>query len=181
MKARALFLAVPLMALAACTDDPSVQIQAICFPTDDCTFGDTCDTLLMGNPIVDGSTPLTLFLQVANQVSNNADPATGRVNTHDAHVEETIVGGASMLMSSSWIPAQGSTVVGVTIPPIGGLIAVQMRGRFDDGTTFETAEFPIFVQTCSGCIGTCPVGEIACPGPGQLPFTCFDPTGGGTT
>jgi hypothetical protein len=183
MKTRALLLVLLFIALAGCTvKNPSVQIQSICYPTDDCTFGDTCNKHLIGDPVVDpgASSSVVVYLQVSNQLSNNADERSMRVNTHDAHVEEIVISGLRLPISSKWIPAEGSTVLGVALPAVAGKFEVQLRGRFDDGSEFETAEFPIVVRTCSGCVGSCDSGKVACPGPGQLPFTCFDPAGAGT-
>ena len=93
MKTRALLLALPLAALAACRDNrASVQIQEICSATDDCTFGDKCD-FSTPEPIFDPSVAdrLTLPLQVENQLVDNTNLGLGKTNTNDAHVDEVAV------------------------------------------------------------------------------------------
>jgi hypothetical protein len=90
------------------------------------------------------------------------------------------------------VPAGGSSVVEVeAIRPVGTNPAtlaayaasaqrpqltakVRLRGYFDDGSRFETGEFPIAVNVCAGCLPAAPCGGgAACPGvPGMEPTAC---------
>jgi hypothetical protein len=209
MKTRltALALAAALGAAAGaggCTVDPraSIQLQTICAPTDACTFKDTCDAQYIGYPTMDlGNSPsdtLWLFLQVANQSPNNADPGTNRVNTADAHIDETDVtyegalNGSETYGSVFTVPAGGHSVISVQLH-LGGatggagaaanevLANVRVKGSYDDGTRFESGPFPITVRVCSaGCGATsaslgCDPAKGACPprSDGQLPLGCI--------
>jgi len=149
------------------------------------------------------------FIEVHNQLLDNTDVSAGRGNTHDAYVEEYAIeyevqGGAIALPSitdqvvsgPSIVPAEGTSVVSVfPIPPaIGQRLAmsvaagagveviakVRLRGFYADQSRFETAEFPIPIVVCNGCVGapTCAdatqVVVGVCPQPGQTPasVTC---------
>lgn len=93
-----------LAAMVSCTkNDSSIEIFAVCaFPEDatKCESVGKCDRFLLGRPAVATAiapgTPamgpfqndLTLIVQVNNQLPNNADKSTYRVNTNDFTVEE---------------------------------------------------------------------------------------------
>ena len=206
MKTRlaAIALAAVLGALAGasgCTVDnrASIQVRSICAPSADCTFKATCDAQYIGYPTLDqaasASGNLWLFIEVANQLPNTQDLATGRLNTNDAHVDETAIeyegalAGTSFVGSNIFVPAQGSSIVSVTLS-LGSAVAgtaaapsevvahVRLRGYLDDGTRFETGDFPITVKVCdTGCAPTaaaagCDLAKPVCPADGQLPFTC---------
>ncbi len=193
MKTRATLRALPLLALAfvgaaGCADNASVQVQAICSPTDDCTFSGTCDTQYIGYPTLDigtsASDVLWLVLQVGNQLPNNADSDTWRVNTNDAHVDETVVeyqgalGGSKSVGSNFLVPAGGSAVVSVKLDMTGAVVGpvlatLRMRGYFDDGTRFETGEFPISITVCSGCVPACLTATCPPSSSGQAPLVCI--------
>jgi hypothetical protein len=211
MKTRLATLASTL-AIAAVTatngctvdDRASVQVDAICAPTDDCTFAAQCDAQFIGFPTLDVTTSasdsLWVFLQVGNQRSNSANPDIGRVNTHDAHVDEIVMEYDGVALSRAVIganfsvPASGSSVISAEVIPdainAGGTLGVlaptaepreivarvRLRGYYDDGDRFETGEFPITIRVCSGCLATsvCALPTDACPpgGNGQLPLAC---------
>lgn len=198
MKRLATLLSVALLGALAgasgCVENrASVQLQAICVPTDDCTFADTCDAQYIGYPTLDVSTSpagvLWLLVQVGNQLPNNEDLDVGRTNTNDAHVDETYVefegarGGTASVGSNYLVPAEGTAVISVqldlstAIVPAGGtaevLAHVRLRGYFDDGSRFESGDFPVLVRVCDGCVGT--FGCAVCPpdSDGQLPATCI--------
>lgn len=197
MKTRVL-AALAALGLASCTaqNNASMQIFAICSPTDTCTFGGTCDLQYLGRPALDvGQTnSLFLFLQVNNQLQNNAAPDTGAANTHDAYVQEIKVtyAGASLPGSSArvqqTVPAGGSAVIGaLAIPPaVGDAIAtalpgggevvakVKLTGIYGDQSSFETAEYDVPVLVCSGCVAapTCPASDPTLP---PVPATTMCP------
>lgn len=144
------------------------------------------------------------FVEVHNQTLNNADDSAGRPNTHDAYVDEfrveyEVPAGAPALPSvtervasgPSIVPAEGSSVVSVfPIPtsigqrlamsiPAGAsaqvLAKVRLRGFFSDQNRFETAEFPLPISVCNGCLGTPACADATqavvsvCPQAGQTP------------
>jgi hypothetical protein len=196
-----LALLLPLLALAACRQNgASVQIQAICAATSTCTFSNSCGAVALGNPVLDpGLTDyLTLILQLENQLPDNANGNLGKLNTNDAHVDEGVVDYEGALSGSAVVPASGlvkATSTGLifvdVIPATRGpalvaapafplfsevLATIRLRGYYDDGTRFETADFPVTVQVSSGtsafpesAVATCPG---ACPHVGQWPAAC---------
>jgi hypothetical protein len=204
-------LAAALSALAAgavlgangCAEaHPSVQIQQICAPTANCTFAATCDAQYIGWVTLDTTTSakdnLWLVLQVANLTQNNAQSDAGRVNTHDAHVDEIAMEYVGVALPPTTIganfdaPASGTAVVSAEVipdalqagPALAALapsaepreivVKTRFRGFFDDGTRFETNVFPITVRVCAGCVGTVCGGGPTCPprSEGQLPLSC---------
>lgn len=198
------FALLTLLALATtgCEDNlASVQIQAVCAPPDTCTFSGACDAQYISWPTLDltasATDALTLYLQVENQLPDNGDVELGRVNTNDAHVDETIVEydgvplGKVIMGSNFHVPAASTAVVKVQpivggpatstalAPFAGGEIVANLRfgGYYDDGTRFETGEFPITVRICAGCLGTACAGGPTCPpnSEGQAPLTCMTP------
>jgi hypothetical protein len=200
MKTRALLLALPLLAVLSCRDNlASVQIQAVCMPTKTCLFGATCDAQFIGFPTVDAvqSGQLWLMLQVANQLPNNASSERGKLNTNDAHLDEVVVDyeGAPLprdtyVLANQRVPAAGTAVVSVlpirrsaatsaalaafapTAATRDMVANVRLRGYTDDGSRFETGEFPVSIHVCSSCVSGCPAGEFACPEPFQEPSVC---------
>ena len=138
---------------------------------------------------------MILYLQVENQLPENGNASTGRVNTNDAHVDEAIVEYEGVAFPkvvqgmNLWVPAGGGSVVKVEVVPgtLGGTLGafsgnlvgnVRLGGYFDDGTRFETGDFPVTVRVCQGCLPTtqlCAAGAPTCPpnSNGQLPITCM--------
>jgi hypothetical protein len=204
MKTRALILALPLVALAACRDNrASVQIQSICAPTKDCTFTGSCDAVYVGYPTLDVGTnaagSMQLYFQVDNQLPDNTNLPNGRVNTNNAHVDQTVVDfegpaiSQAVLQTNHTVPAGGSTVFRIEVIPaiLNARAALQayaglgpardmlanlrLRGYYDDGTRFETGEFPVAIRVCQGCLGLVCGGGATCPpgNDGQLPITCM--------
>jgi hypothetical protein len=123
-----------------------------------------------------------LPIQMKNQLPSNADSSTGRVNTHDAHIEKyTITYGVpgaalpgSVSLANDTVPAAGNTVVLVEVLP--NLTVTQLAaiapatpttiiarvvasGRYDSGDTFETGPYKVALDICSGCLGF-PVGNF---------------------
>jgi hypothetical protein len=203
MKTRAFLLALPLLLVVGCRDNrASLKIQAICAPTNDCTFSQSCDQVYVGYPTLDTTAnangSLQLYFELRNDLPNNRDQSTGRLNTNDAHVDETIVEyvgpglGAATLMTQHTVPAGGSTVVRIEVIPqvLNAVTALQayapsnvprdmvanlrIRGYYDDGSRFESGEFPVAVRVCQGCVGSICGGAATCPprNDGQLPLSC---------
>lgn len=211
MNTRALLLALPLVVLAGCKEDnlASVQIQGICVPTDDCTFSNSCDAFYLGVPTLDVASSsldrLWLILQLENQLTDNSNSNTFRTNTNDAHVDQAVIEYEGLALPRQvlglnyTIPVNDTNLVSVevipdalnasaqlaayapTADPRELLAKVVIRGYYDDGTRFETGEFPVSVRICSGCVtatsGLCPGGATAATCPpasnGQLPLSCL--------
>ncbi len=202
MKTRALTVALAavlggLAGAGGCADNrASVQIQMICQPSADCTYDSgKCPSEAAGYPTIDrsyataGST-LGVFLQVANQLPNNADITASRVNTNDAHLDELdvklegAVSGEYTVGANGRIPTSGSSVVAVPVylgtAGDGEVLArIRMRGYYDDSSRFETGEFPITIGVCTGCLpALCAAGAKTCPqdSEGQRPLECESST-----
>ncbi|HEX9244274.1 MAG TPA: hypothetical protein VF875_17655 [Anaeromyxobacter sp.] len=193
-----LALVLSIVALASCRDNrASIVIQDICFPSDDCSFTGKCDTSLNGTPIVDVSLvhQLELFLQLENQLANNANLGAGKTNTNDAHVNEVVVSYEGVALprdvfnvGNHLVPTNGTTVLGVEVirysttnvamlnaaAPAGLVAKIRLRGYFDDGSTFETGDFTTAVTLCVGCLSAtpCAAGKAACPFAGMDPIGC---------
>jgi hypothetical protein len=179
----------------------SVQVQSICFPTEDCTFTSRCDERFGGTAGIAGAGTLVLYLQVENQLPNNENLDTGRLNTNDAHVTEFRIDyegaqtNTSYVGANSWVPAGGSAVVPVGLAIFGAgeiLARVRLRGYFDDGSSFESGALPVSIMAgpsacppspCATAASTCPPGggsqcPVNCSGSGTGPANTF--TVGGT-
>ena len=191
MKTRLLALTLAMLGAAGCAEDKmSLEIRALCVPNEGCSFSSTCDAQFIGTvqtmaPSV--AAPLTLFLELANQVPNNADASVGRVNNNDAHVTEFIVtlsgangGGQTIPVTNQVVPAEGTAVVGVPIwfgAALGASTAtLQAVGYYDNGREFESGEFPVNYWVVTS-LTPCPTGESdVCPGTGrQTPAACGTP------
>jgi hypothetical protein len=186
-----------------CVDNrASIQIQAICVPTDDCTFAETCDAQYIGYPTLDvgasAADRMWLVLQVENQLLDNGDPGTGKTNTNDAHVDETeieytgVALPTALVGSNYYVPAEGTAVISAEVIPdvlqagaaLGAIAptaepreivaTIRMRGYLDDGSRFETGGYPITIRVCTGCVGSVCGGGPTCPpdSDGQLPLSC---------
>jgi len=193
MNTRALALATALtgLSLGACTspnESVSISLSAVCALTDACTFSAECEAQYIGEIMFDAvqATELWLPVQVNNQLLNNADESIGRVNTNDAHItsfEMTYQGFAlatATVAVSQRVPAGGTATVGLAlVPPQPGLLAppaasgqvlarVVAKGFFENGSSFETGEFPIAFTFCSACVGP----PVACTLPEVATVTC---------
>ncbi len=184
-----------LAAASACTTNrASVQVQSICYPSQSCRFLSLCDQYFGGTAGIAPPGTLVLYVQVENQLPNNENLDTGRLNTNDAHVTELHIEyeGAQTnttdVGANSWIPAGGSTIVplGLYIFGTGEILArVRLRGHLDDGSSFETGEFPISIasgpaacppSSCASATDVCPPGGAA-----QCPVACQAGSGSTTT
>ena len=196
---RFLLAILALAAAGSCINSaPSVTISRICAPTEDCIFGATCDLQTLGTPTVNAvasgpSNALVIFVEIQNQLPNNADPSAGRVNTNNFHVEEarveveTSVGTATLVNPmQQLVPAAGTAVLGVGLLPaadysqllVNGATSalltarLKLKGVLDDGSSFESAEFKIPVAICDNCIPanaacTAPAVRQYCPASGR--------------
>jgi hypothetical protein len=207
MKTRALAVLLPLLALSGCTEGNgvSVQVFALCAAPENCEFtSNECNQVFIGENLLDLNLTDTYssYVEVHNNTANNADDSVGRPNTHDAYVEEYSVsyevnGGAApasvvrrVASGPVLVPADGGSQV-VTIFPVpsdvgaqlGGatqvVARVRLRGFLADQSRWETAEFPIPIELCAGCVGlpaACsdPTQSLfVCPQVGQTPFASF--------
>lgn len=183
---KVLAAALAATALACVGNNASVQLQAVCFPTDDCTFASTCDAQFIGLATLDVSLSSTYvaFVQVANQLQDNADAATGRTNTNDARIHEFRIeydAPAGWMQDVTYragpyqVPAEGTAVIGLTpipaaigasLPPVVPdqavgtdplvtvIAKVRARGEYDNGSTFETGVFEMPIRICDGCLAS---------------------------
>jgi hypothetical protein len=126
---------------------------------------------------------LWLLAQLDNQTPNNADPDTYRTNTNDAYVTGISVAYTGPVAVPSWsepigpylVPANGSAVVSIfpidtstpaafdassaittaaATAPFRLTANVRLRGIYQDQREWETAELPVVVDVCNGCIGS---------------------------
>ena len=199
-RALLLTLPLLAIALGGCRDNrASVSVHGICTVTAACTFSGKCDAFLAGNPAVDAVNSagglLTLFLEVENQLTDNSQAETFRTNTNDAHVDEIIVEYQGIALprqvvgTQQRVPTAGTAVIGVDVVPASAANAavlaayaptttpremtavIKFGGYFDDGSRFETGDFPVAVDVCSACISPCASG-VACGAPGTIPAAC---------
>jgi hypothetical protein len=171
-----------LLLAAGCGVDnfASVQFLEICFPpaptSGACIYPATCANTLLGRPRVDVGLAYNFetTIQLNNQLTSNADSSTGRVNTHDAHIEKYTItydvpGAAlpgSVSLANDTVRAAGSTTVLVEVLPnvtvtqlaaiapatLTTIVAkVVASGRYDSGDTFETGPYKVALDICSGC------------------------------
>jgi hypothetical protein len=195
MNRRLLSIAI---AAAGCTvTPPSVAFTTICSMPDaaTCSFGDTCGAQILFPPVIDllYTNELFLGIEAHNQAQDNSDPASGRINTHDAYVQEVDIsyaGGALLIPSTATrmqqrVPANGTAVLGMlAIPASAGLTGASLglgnstqviatvkgKGIYGDGSSFETPEFDILITICNNClVGIVPTG---CADPAQTPSWC---------
>ncbi|HEX9402058.1 MAG TPA: hypothetical protein VF912_18255 [Anaeromyxobacter sp.] len=211
MNTRALLLALPLLALAACRDNrASIQMQAICLPPKTCLFTGKCEAQYIGFVSIDAavSERLWIFMQVENQLPDNTNVETGKLNTNDAHADEVSVEYDGIALPRAVyelpnysMPAGTTSVISIDVIPTAlnaglrlaayaptpsprDMVAnVTLRGYYDDGSRFETGAFAVGVRVCSGCLSAAPCAANTCPPStaGILPLTCMDPAGAGTT
>lgn len=194
MNTRALALAAVLsgLPLGACTstnESVSVVISAVCLPTDDCSFTAECAAQYIGDYIVDGTADqFWLPVQVNNRLIDNAEEPL-RVNTNDAHITSFEITYQGFVLASAVVPvnfrvpAAGFATVGLfLVPPQPGalgapaatvqvLARVVAKGYFENGSSFETGEFPISFTFTDG---SAPVPKL-CAATETLNYTCGYP------
>jgi len=200
MKIRHLAAAALALGLSACAAQSSaVSIYAICAPpapdtaTGGCLYPATCDASLANTPLLDARTATLDFrlpVQLNNLLTDNANPAEGRVNSNDAFVQslEITYSGGSV---APWNP-----LIAVTVPTAGSAgtlfslirvqdfpafmpsspaatnhisISVRAHGILASQDSFTTAWFQIPVDVCDGCLAsvgltcTAPAFPAYCP------------------
>ena len=202
-RALLLALPLLALGLGGCRDNrASVSIHGICSVPASCTFSGKCEAFALDVPTIDAGTStsgrLLVAIEVENQLANNAQAETFRTNTNDAHVDEFMVTyeGISLprqvIGTQAIVPTGGTAVVAVEIIPaalnaLGTLglygptttpremtAVLKLGGYWDDGSRWETGEFPIAVRVCTGCVPSCANPAATCPpdSNGQLPIAC---------
>jgi hypothetical protein len=170
MNTRIIPLLAALAALAAtgCADNRmSLEAYGICAMPDTCTFSGKCDAVYIGEVSYasTGASWLQFGVELRNQVANNADIGTSRVNSNDAHVtglrleiEGPTSGTLSMDVGHQTVPAGSTSVVWTYVLPPGTatgayIVNVVYVGYYDNGRTFETPGFPIAVAVDAAAAG----------------------------
>jgi hypothetical protein len=198
MKTRALLISLLGIALASCAQPSvgTVLVTGVCGPTAACKFSGKCDAYIVVNPTLDTSLTkyLELFFEFQNQLADNSDKSTGRLNTNDAFITSGTVEFAGSLTGkvpltvNGIVPTAGASVMGaVIIPPEAGALLrdpplaypaldqltakVRFRGHYADGSTFETSDFTVNIEVTAGAPQTATCAD-ACPQVGQYPAGC---------
>ncbi len=147
MKTLRIALLAGLALAAGCVKNkPFVELVGVCSmpPADACTFKSTCDAFSIGHWIFDNSAAgeqMWLIVEVKNQLLDNTNPGTGRVNSHDAFMEEVTIEyeGPVAVPSATYrmqnvVLAGGSSVVSLYVLPEGPAAAINatdaVRPRF---------------------------------------------------
>lgn len=210
MKTRLSVLACVLaLASAGCVDnDASIEILAICAPPEDAeqcrgTSGECEMYLASDRPWVytrrsDGTlNRLEEFVQINNQLPNNADPDVFRANTNDFIAEEYVLefkgangvpkithpANFAIPASSSFspvipiIPESAMTFISAALPdstmPRLVIAEITLRGRLVDGSEIETGVFSVAVDVFDavfpgfGCPKPTEIVTAVCPNDGQ--------------
>lgn len=128
-----LLVVAALAVLGGCRENTvSIQPASLCAMPDDCTFSDTCSAQYIGTPMLDlraaGADDMWLGVEIRNGMPNNADEASGRLNTHDAHFESYSLSYSGITPAvdpatitnipssggnaQQFIPAEGNAVIG---------------------------------------------------------------------
>ena len=202
----------PLLALAAllgCIQEnhASPEFMGICTnPAPDksgCLYSPTCDSYALFTYVYDpAATPdLLVPIEMRNQLADNSDPTSGRVNTNDAVIQqfnfEYLIGSNTPVLTASEnvsvvLPAATTkTALVPVIPaslnatmsalPAGTQFVVNVRaaGRYADERYFETGPFrvPAGLITYSPPLTcTAPDQLEACPQRGQSgSYACVTP------
>ncbi len=184
-------LAILTCALAlvasACTAEnhASIELFGLCAPPSDaktCGLSGTCGQFIASarpwvyltvatSATTTRANGLEMFTEVRNQLPNNADPSSGRVNTNDATVTgyeldyksefynrtayfypaNFPVGAAGTFTPViKFIPDEIALEMANTLPassaPVTVEVGVRLHGRYGDDRTFDTGTFPIAVD-----------------------------------
>ncbi|ABC80422.1 hypothetical protein [Anaeromyxobacter dehalogenans] len=129
MKTRLATLFLAAAALACKVDNnASIQVVALCAPpAETCGTEGGCDAYLASQPFLyleGGTNYLELFVEMTNQLADNADPSAGRLNTNDAYLEKYRLTYRSAFFNYADYdyPASGILRAGSTSAPIVRLI-----------------------------------------------------------
>ena len=144
-----------------------------------------------------GDNALLLWMQWNNQLLDNADESSGRVNTHNFYIEKyklsftgpVPIPDIAVEALAPPVPAEGTAtgiVTAIPIPitqylktalPVSGepvlvVVDVIASGRLGDDSAYETGSFKIPVDVYNTTFPgfTCPPGEVVtavCPNDGQ--------------
>ena len=187
MKLRSIIVAALAAVLGGCAADNNASLKwgPICFPTETCTFSESCDAQYIGPVefLSTRTTPLALFVEVANQRPSTENLGQGQLDTATAYIRELVIendltGLETVVPVAYVVPTQGTAVITLLIPAPGAstTFLVRMRGAWADETSFETAvlEVPVYVCTAAACafVPTCAAGT-GCPyDTGQAPIAC---------
>jgi hypothetical protein len=185
VKLRSIIAAALAALAAACADNnASLKWGPICFPTQDCTFSESCDAQWIGPVefVAAGTNPLALFVEVANQRPSTENEGQGQLDTATAYVRELVIedaSGAETVVPVAYVvPTSGTAVITLLIPPPAatGNYEVRLRGAWGDETSFETAALVIPVRVCAAAacdfVPSCAAGT-GCPyDTGQAPIAC---------
>ncbi|HUL59237.1 MAG TPA: hypothetical protein VLU43_08180 [Anaeromyxobacteraceae bacterium] len=205
-----------LLFASGCVDNrSSVEIFGICAPptqADTCSEAATCANSL-ASPRLDhyltvtfaGATvdnPLESWFQFNNQLVNNADVETGRVNTNDFTATElhlsydasgVSIPSVHFATGAFTVPAAGTTTMVLSLipetlsPQIGAamtargltnvpvVVHLRLFGHLLDGSTIETGTFDVAVNVYNDDLCNATVGPAADP-PFLSPCDC--PTAG---
>ncbi|HEU4383077.1 MAG TPA: hypothetical protein VFR85_06165 [Anaeromyxobacteraceae bacterium] len=209
MKTRILPLLALAGALFGCVQEnhASPEFTGICAnpaPSDTgCSYAATCEQYALFNYYYDpfAAADLEVPIEMRNQLADNSDPSSGRINTNDAVIQqfnfEYLIGGNTPVLTASedvnfTLPAASSKTAIVPVIPasLNGLmrtlpagtafvVAVRAAGRYADERYFETGPFrvPAGVATYSPpLICTAPDFLAACPKIGQSgSYACLTP------
>lgn len=186
-----------LLALSGCAaaEFSAVSFDSICTaPAPDsttfaCVYAATCESTLVGRPVLDAATAQVNFrlpIQIDNALTDNTTSAG--LNTNGAIIQdlEITYGGGPYV--APWttrvnirIPTSGTTVYEVPLIPVQYfstlkpstpaavtdlLVNVRAHGIFDSQNSFTTAWFAIPVNVCNGCLSApyCLTGTlVSCP------------------
>lgn len=167
-----------LLASAGCVDNwASVQPYAVCAPPEDtevCAQAAECEMLLAGRPymytLVDGfPNALVVWIQFNNQLPDDADPSTGRVNGNDFYAHEmdlefsgdgvatpvtvpvsfTVPAAGAFSPLLPIIPELQNTQFLATIPTGAAgtvLVDITVRGTFANGNDLEIGPYQVVVD-----------------------------------
>jgi len=200
MKTRILPLIALAAALCGCPheNEASVQWFAVCFPpapdstSGGCIFPSSCEAVALGTfyAYVDSIYEAVAPIEIRNQLPDNTDLTSGRLNTNVAYIEQFRLEFGGTALPDEWVdtnvtvPTDGSTVALVPLLPpnttfflttlLGGpgqptfthlMVSVRAAGRFADERTFVTGPFKVPVDVYDAPPCPPPVAGSVCYSP----------------
>jgi hypothetical protein len=183
LRTHTLLAALALAAAGGCAPDRmSLEPYGICAMPEACSFSGACDGYLLGPVSYNAAAGTFLWqgIELRNQSPNNADLATGRVNSNDAHITSYSLAystggppGMTFFDGAMTVPAGGSGVIWTRLAAGGALdgyytVDVTFFGYYDNGREFETEPYSIGLNVVAGTTFPCPkAGDVdVCPGTG---------------
>ena len=195
----------PLLALAAllgCIQEnhASPELMGICAnPAPEaggCSYAATCEQYALFTYFYDptAAPDLLVPIEIRNQLADNSDPTSGRVNTNDAVIQqfnfEYLIGSNTPVLTASEnvsvvlpaattktalvpvIPASLNATMSALPPGTQFVVNVRAAGRYTDERYFETGPFRVPAGLAAAgafpplpCVA--PEVSRACPQPGQ--------------